>query len=124
MRACEACGREFEAKNRRHRFCSTACRSRGRDGATVVPLGTDSAPDSLEDVTRRQLAEVGRESSPEGVNALLLARRLDHGGDTGSAIAALSRQHMAALEAALDDVPPAGDKVDELRKRREQRLSG
>lgn len=127
MRACEACGREFEVRSSRHRFCSGTCRTRGRRGAKVVALDGDGGQDagvSLEEATRRQLAPVGRESSPSGVNALLLARRLDEGGDTGSAIAALSRQHLAALEAALEDVKVEGDPVDELRHRRERRLSG
>lgn len=125
MRACEACGREFEAKRGNHRFCSATCRKRGKRGATVVALdGGDVIVGGLEDATQRQLAAAGRESCPAGVNALLLARRLDQAGDTGSAVAALSRQHLAALEAALEGAEPAGDPVDELRHRRERRLSG
>lgn len=128
MRACDACGREFEAKRSNHRFCSATCRTRGKRGATVVALDGESAQGqggvSLEEATRRQLAPFGREATPSGVNALLLARRLDQGGDTGSAIAALSRQHLLALESALEGAEPEGDPVDELRHRRERRLSG
>jgi hypothetical protein len=122
-RGCEACGRSFVQKSARQRFCSTTCRSRGHRGGSVVPL-RDSMPEpaSLVDVTRQALAEVGRESTPAGVSALLLAAKLDLGGDTGSAMAALAKQHLAALEESLRGVPRADDRVDELRARRARRI--
>lgn len=121
-RACEACGRSFQAKNDRHRFCSASCRQRGHRGASVVPLD-GAGEQGVEAATRARLEDAGRVSSPEGMSALLLARKLDQGGDTGSAMAALAKQHLSSLEAALRDVEVAGDPVDELRSRRQRRLS-
>ena len=69
------------------------------------------------------LTEAGRVASPAGQNALALATRIDGGAtDTGSSIAALSKQHLAAMAEALRDVQAAKvDSVDELRRRREAR---
>jgi hypothetical protein len=69
-----------------------------------------------------KLEEAGRADTPAGVSALLLAAKLDLGGDTGSAMAALAKQHLAALDEALRGALVAADKVDELRRRRERRL--
>lgn len=119
-KGCAACGRTFQAKNGRHKFCSGTCRARGHRGA-VVALDAGGPGESLEESTRRQLEAGGCEQSPAGRSALLLARRLDQGGDTGSAVAALARQHLASLEEALRDATPAGDPVNELRERRRRR---
>lgn len=62
--------------------------------------------------------------TPAGVNALLLAAKLDAGGDTGSAMAALSKQHLAALAEATKNHKGAADPLDELRARREARRFG
>lgn len=73
--------------------------------------------------TLTALADAGRVHSPAGQNALALATRIDGGAtDTGSSIAALSKQHLAAMSEALRDTEGAkADSVDELRKRREAR---
>lgn len=79
---------------------------------------------SAAEVTRRVLEDADRLLTPAGVNALLLARKLDQGRDTGSAMASLSKQHLAALAEATSDAQTAADPVDELRRRREARRRG
>lgn len=116
---CEACGGEFEPENARHRFCSDTCRKRGSRGATVAPVRDG---DTLEAATCQALEDAGREDTPAGVSAVLLARKLDMGGDTGSSMAALAREHRAALEDALRGAEVVDDPVDELRDRRRKRL--
>lgn len=73
--------------------------------------------------TLSALTDACRVHSPAGQNALALATRIDGGAtDTGSSVAALSKQHLAAMAEALRDVEQAKtDSVDELRKRREAR---
>lgn len=88
----------------------------------MVPLDGDGEQ-GVEAATRARLDAAGRLGSPEGMSALLLARKLDQGGDTGSAMAALAKQHLASLEAAVRDAELASDPVDELRSRRQRRLS-
>lgn len=135
-RSCDACGRAYEAKTKRSKYCSDReCvrnRERGwkrgqRSGGKVVDLSPPPEPEpvlSAVAVTRDALEVVGRLHTPAGVNALLLAAKLDAGGDTGSAMAALSKQHLAALAEATKGVKAAADPVDELRAKREARLRG
>lgn len=75
--------------------------------------------------TLTALTEAGRVATPAGQNALALATRIDHGAeDSGSSIAALSKQHLAALEEALKNLATAADPVDEFTRRRESRAGG
>lgn len=125
---CEACDGEFEGRGR---FCKrgdcTRARARARkreSRGTVVEL---PAPDSSEvpsnyTATLRALEAAERLGTPAGVNALTLAQRLDTAtAESGSGIAALSKQHLAALEEATRNARVAADPVDELRARRERR---
>ena len=72
--------------------------------------------------TLAELEAVGRVDHPAGQAALVLARRLDAGMDTGSALAALAREHGARLEAATagtkSQVSALDRARDELAKRR------
>jgi hypothetical protein len=71
---------------------------------------------------RRELDVAGRGASALGQAALLLAERIDAGTDTGSVVAALSRELRATLEAATRAASPRRpDRVDELRQRRQRR---
>lgn len=127
QRACDSCGKPYEAKTKRSRYCGETCKKRGLRAGAVVPLRQVEQPSeelSAVAVTRRVLEDCERLHTPAGVNALLLAAKLDAGGDTGSAMASLSKQHLAALAEATRDVQQAADPVDELRRRREARLKG
>lgn len=122
---CSACGLGFDAKSPQARYCSARCRQRGsRAGRASVsqimapkPSGVDGP---LTAATRQALVSAGREGSPHGIAALLLAQRLDHPtGDTGSAVASMVREHRATLEQATRGVALVGDPLDELRARRD-----
>lgn len=139
---CEVCGEMFEAKRRTARFCSSGCRVRAhRAGGKVVelkpaakskpagkapaaapaPAGEEAGP--VEAAAVKQLEEAGRLDTPLGQAALVLARRLDRTTmDTGSAIAGVVKQLEATLAAATAGAKQAEDPVDELRKRRDQKL--
>lgn len=104
------------------RFCRDACRAKAAD-ARKAEKRQRAAPVEAESVeaTTRGLVDV---SSPLGVCALLLARRLDRGvlsGESGSGMAALNREYRATLAEATAGRVMA-DPNDELRARREQRL--
>ena len=106
------CGRSFSAKSNRARYCSDRCRKRAqRGGGEVVEL-----PAKVGQVEGSVLAVAGpvvtatfdalkaadRLETPHGAMALSLARRMDEPGlDTGSALAAVSRQLDAVLVVAL-----------------------
>lgn len=137
MRRCEACEGEFEPEGR-ERFCrGVECRrSRARDrkrssrGGEVVDLPDPDVPDDLSapsnfEVTHRALVAADRLLTPAGVNALTLARRLDAASmEPGSSLAAVSKQHLAALEEATRNASSVADPIDELRARRERRRTG
>jgi hypothetical protein len=126
-RICEACGQRPPATERA-RFCADAgCRRarartwkrRERGQIIEFPAAPDDGPgSSVHAATLATLASAGREDTPLGRAALVLASRLDHGtGDTGSSTAALARELRATLEEAMRGVPQVADAVDDLRAR-------
>lgn len=72
----------------------------------------------------KQLEAVDRLDSPEGAHVMLLAGLFATGSHTSSGAASLSRELRAAMDAALQGVPPAADRMDELAKRRQQKAAG
>jgi hypothetical protein len=141
---CECgCGKSFEAQRRSARFASSTCRKRanrapkpvGRSkpatrspapaAAAVLPADT-SAPEEYESdfvaLTRDELRQLGRLDTMLGQQVLIVARRMSSGAETGSALATLSKEHsrlMAALGAGGKQVDP----VDEVSRRREEKLA-
>lgn len=135
---CAGCGREFTGPPKA-RFCSDVECKRARERArkrasragssvrpaqvVVLPRPALSGVPSAYEATLEVLTSVNRQVTPAGVNALALAARLDSStSDTGSSLAALSKQHLAALGEALKDAPREADGVDELRQQRLRRL--
>lgn len=133
-KTCARCGAPFEAKSPRATFCKDACRkAASRAGGRTVPNadvpdarpGADTDADGGADIRRavvdstfRELADAKRLDSALGAAALLAAARLASSApaETGSAFAALIREHRAALAAALVDADGAAvDPVDDLR---------
>jgi hypothetical protein len=138
QRACESCGRSYEAKTKRSRFCQDQrCvreRARGRKRvqrhppATVVELRAakkEPLPSSVTAATVAELDAAGRVGSALGQAALALARRLDESSaDTGSSVASMVKELRATITEAVRSGQGAADPVDELRERRSKRLRG
>lgn len=128
-RSCTQCGRPFEAQSSRAKFCSSTCRARKSEGVTpraTKPAQTAPEPamGAQESSVRSALAEAARESSPLGIAALILARRLDaSASETPQAVAALVRELRATLVEALDGAGQAADTVDEVGARRDAKLA-
>jgi hypothetical protein len=136
QRACDQCGRPYEAQRATSRFCSTSCRVRAHDvgntpaespdGASA-PLALVAGDPHVPDVaaaTRKALEDAGRVDTPLGQAVLLLALRLDHSHrETGSSVATLAKQYAAQLELALADAGKSGDAMDELRGLRDRKLN-
>lgn len=131
-RRCDSCGSEYEAKRKTSKFCSTRCRVRAHERQETVAefplqppeaLGEGSGP--VETVTRRILGEAERVDTVLGQQAITLAGRLDRpGSDTGSSVAALSKEFRAVMDAAMAGVGVAADPLDELRARRDRKRAG
>lgn len=76
---------------------------------------------SVEATTRARLVELAAVDTPQGQLALVLAKRLDDDEESGSSVAALSKELRSLLAALSVTSKPVDDGVDELKKRREQR---
>lgn len=118
-RACDGCGRPYEAKRKTSRFCSDLCRARNK-GASGEPEAP-SLNGHVAASTRAMLEKAERVETPLGASALLLASRIDSAQDTGSALAALNKEWRATLAQATDGVKMAASPLDELKARREAR---
>jgi hypothetical protein len=67
-----------------------------------------------------ELQAAGRADTALGQQALALAERVNNPRDTGSAIAALSKELRAVMVEALKGAEVAADPLDELRARRDR----
>lgn len=73
---------------------------------------------------KAELTRLGKLNTPEGAAALVLSGRLDTNEDPGSAMAAMAKELRTTMTDLARSAPAVADPVDELRKRRERRLSG
>ena len=110
--SCQTCGRPGSRKT-----CDR-CRKRASRGGGVVSL----PPSGLAEAVERELKAAGRLESAVGQQALALAVRISTpSADTGSSVAALSKELRAVMDAALADVEAESDPIDELRAWRDRK---
>lgn len=115
---CAACGVAFEAQRATAKYCGATCRKRGNRRGEVVVLAAAPVV-GLVEATRGELAAAGRLDTVLGQQALTLAERITNPRDTGSAIAALSRELSRVMAEAVKGAA-AADPLDELRARRDR----
>lgn len=119
QQSCEACGVSFESEGRR-KSCGERCKKRLQRGGKVAPLPSRSS--GLIAATERELESAGRLDTSLGQQAVALAARIEGPSpDTGSSVAALSKELRAVMEAATADVNDAADPIDELRAWRDRK---
>ena len=131
MRPCASCGKPFEGVRSTARYCSGACRKRAQRGAKVSqirPDVTEAGETGLVAAVKRELTEADRLETALGQATVRLAERIDSGADTGSAVASLTRELRATLEAATAGArvaaSPLAQMRDELAERRRARSAG
>ena len=119
MVTCAACGQPFEAKRSTAKYCGATCRQRAR---RMPDAAKEAAPQSsLADVTERELTNANRLDTVPGQQAMALARRLANpAGETGSAVAALSRE-LSRLLASMQTGKESVDEVEEARRKRDEK---
>lgn len=128
-RICDACGAPYEAIRANARFCSDRCRKRTarqpRPLTEMPSIPTDAAPvaaSHLSKIVAEELTAGGVLDTSPGQAAILLAQRMELGTtDTGSAVAAMSRELRSLMAEALGKTEVAADPMDELKARRESR---
>ena len=127
-RACDYCGTMYTPRRSTSRYHSPSCRAqaaKARAAGRVVslPPAGDVPEGALVVATRRELVEAGMVETTLGQQALELARRISVGHDSGSSIAALSKELRVVMSAALASVEDAGDPIDELKAWRDRKRS-
>lgn len=127
-RKCEHCHKPFTAQRSTARYCSSTCRANNSLGVAPVPLDTSAQADStsessagLVQTLETELATAGVLETSEGQAALILARRIQAGSETGSSMAALSKQMVALKGEALASVSKR-DQMDEVTRRRDAKM--
>ncbi|ABL80098.1 MULTISPECIES: hypothetical protein [unclassified Nocardioides] len=131
-RTCEECGTPFVAKTKRGRFCGAACRVRanrrptktGRAVTAAAQSGERPAPrvgaadGGLEAQIRSSLESAGAMQTVAGTAALLLARQIGSGQDSGSAVATMTRELSRLMgEARAEAAPKQRDGADDVMAR-------
>jgi hypothetical protein len=131
LRSCDECGGNYTARRASSRFCGGTCQKRAeRARNTGLPArlglidGVSSPPSLLEVCLTRELDEVGRLDTVDGLVALELARRVASGDETGSATAALSRELTVVTARAMGTATTVADPLDEIKARRDRKLAG
>lgn len=134
QKACESCGRSYEAKRAASKFCSDRCRKRKQRAPLSVVKDETPAAEPVEDysegplvtATRRQVEAAGREDTALGLAAILAAKRLEKAGvaETGAGFKALVDTHRAALAEAIKDGKGAADPLDQIRAAAALKLVG
>jgi len=130
QRNCEQCGRTFEARSSRARYCGAPCRmranydrTRGVTGGAPPPALRPSEPGQRRwlvlPAVEEQLTSVGLADSPQGRTALQLAERLDAvtTAESPSAVAALARELSRTLDALGQKAEVADDPLARMRMR-------
>lgn len=116
---CGACGQPFEAKRSTAKYCDATCRQRARRMPESAKVKAPQS--SLGAVTERELTKVGKLDTVAGQQAMALARRLANpAGETGSAVAALSRE-LSRLLASMQTGKESVDEVEEARRKRDEK---
>ena len=120
-RACDVCGREYEAKRSTSRFCGSSCRARNTKNPATPVAVVKGEPDPLVTATAAELDAAGQLETVRGRQALALAAQMTSGSDTGSSVAALSKEFRAVMDEIRSLVPAKADPMDQLRQRRERK---
>jgi hypothetical protein len=132
-RACDSCGKRYEPLRAASRYCSGACRTRAHRAGIARPAvarpekpqrHAPAASGNLTAAVLEELRVASKETTALGQACLAVAQRIDHAQlESGSALAAMTREFRAALEAALAVKADNGDVLDEMARKRQERLS-
>lgn len=137
------CGKTFDAKSKRARFCGNTCRSRAHrkptesvvlEGVVIPFTGGDSEeagdfgqrsgwrPSGLTETVRKELLADNVVETSDGQAALILAARMEYGVlETGSSLATMNKELRATIEAAKKRAESKVNLVDQLAERRKRR---
>lgn len=129
---CETCRERFtRAKGTSRRNCFN-CRPVRARGKASTPAPVAAAVDlpaparvrgEMEQAVLDELVLFDRQGSVSGVSALIMARQVDAGLNTGSQLAMLMSKVQLAVTAATAGVAPKGDALDQLEQQMVARIA-
>ncbi len=118
---CGQCGEAFEAARATRKYCGDRCRQQARRRASEGEAEAFGADPSIVERTRSELRELGKLDTVLGAQALVLATRMTSAKDTGSAIAAVSRELDRVLLRLRSGTKGQEDEVASARRRRDEK---
>ncbi|MBZ5736482.1 hypothetical protein K8Z61_18480 [Nocardioides sp. TRM66260-LWL] len=110
----------FEARRRDAKFCSDNCRKRARRKSEVA-VSEHPPVTGLVEVVRQELRRAGKELTPAGQQALIVADRMTVPQETGSSISALSKELTALLALAVGKAAAPASTTDEVKAKRDEK---
>ena len=126
---CAQCGESFEAVRTTRRFCGPRCQKQSR--RAMPRAEADREPAKVEPpeeglprilvVTRAEVERLKKTDTVLGQQALELAARLASPKDTGSAIAAVSRELDRVMLRLQSGAAQAEDQLASARRRRDEK---
>lgn len=119
---CNQCGEPFEAKRSTAKYCGGRCRQQARRRATPAEAAA-AAPNlpRIVELVTQELESLKKTDTVLGAQALELALRMTSMRDTGSAIAALSRELDRVMLRLRSGVAKQEDEVASARRRRDEK---
>jgi hypothetical protein len=122
-RACAGCGRPYDARSARSRFCSQRCQKRayraGVSSLVALPRPEQGASD-YERALRAELEAAGALDTFLGVLAMTLAYHFVSPYETASGLVALSKE-LSRVLAEIRAPAPTPDVVDEMSAHRDRK---
>lgn len=120
--ACAQCGESFEAKRSTAKYCGDRCRQQARRKATPAEAeAVEPRLPRIVELTWTELEALGKFDTVIGAQAMTLAMRMTSMVDTGSAIAALSRELDRVMLRARGSGASEEDELASARKRRDEK---
>lgn len=126
---CELCGEPFDAKRSTAKYCSPRCRQQARRVAKDEPTtaappadpSTGEAVPRIVKLTTDEVKRLGKADSVLGEQAIELAWRIVSRKDTGSAIAAVSRELDRIMLRLAAGAATQEDQLASARRRRDEK---
>lgn len=124
---CGQCGESFEAERQTRKYCGDRCRQQARrrtsesEAAEIVEAIAGVPLVDLLGQTRADLEEMNKTDTVLGQQALVVATRMTSAKDTGSAIAALSRELDRIMLRLRSGASAQEDEVGSARRRRDEK---
>lgn len=131
---CTLCGDPFDAKRATARYCSERCKKRAQRAGLVVPPSGSSVAGSVDTVrpdvspdgavhaaVLAELEVLEKVDTVLGQTALILARQMESGRDTGSSAAAVSRELDRLMVRIRGAEGAPRDQLAAVRRRRDEK---